>query len=106
MTKTVSEKPILTTLTKQADGPPGRMSAWGPDAPDTLTGAPRPGAGPGQDPRRLPWPGCRPRPNTTRQKDGDPVIATPKRPTLNRARAIHDLRCECTGHTRQKERGR
>jgi len=54
MTKTVSEKPILTTLTKQADGPPGRMSAWGPDAPDTLTGAPRPGPGPGQDPRRLP----------------------------------------------------
>ena len=62
MTKTVSEKPILTTLTKQADGPPGRMSTWGPDAPDTLTGAPRPGAGHGQDPRRLPWPGRRPRP--------------------------------------------
>jgi len=33
MTKTVSEKPILTTVTMQADGLPGRMSTWRPDAP-------------------------------------------------------------------------
>ena len=33
MTKTISEKPILALLTKPADGPPARMSTWGPDAP-------------------------------------------------------------------------
>ena len=33
MTKTMSEQPILTLMIEPADGPPGRMSTWGPEAP-------------------------------------------------------------------------
>ena len=43
--------------------------------------------------------------NTTRPKDGDTVTATPKRPILNRARAIREFCCECMGYALQKERG-
>ena len=33
------------------------------------------------------------------------MTATPKRPILNRARAIREFCCECMGYARQKERG-